>query len=77
LKSNAVLTEDLPVAQSLDDLCRIGLDALALLDKGKHADAAWTQPRLATVDAASKPQAEMLIQIAPGVRKLVAAAGGR
>ncbi|MGD0580922.1 MAG: hypothetical protein ABSC08_18600, partial [Bryobacteraceae bacterium] len=75
LESNALLEETVPVARSVEELCRIGQEALGLLAVGKRADAAWTQEHLAAVDAAAKAKAEMLIQIAPGIRKLVVAAG--
>ena len=77
LESNALLEETVPVARDVDQLCRIGSEALLLLAEGKRADEAWSKERLAAVDEAAKPQAEMLIQIAPGIRKLVLAAGAR
>ena len=75
LESNAVLAETVPVARSVEDLCRIGREALVLLAQGKRADAAWTKKRLTAVDNAAKAQAEILISIAPGIRDLVTAAG--
>jgi hexosaminidase len=66
LKSNALLTEDIEVANAVAELCSIGLEAL-----GPKPDAARVQVMLAAVDADSKPKAEMLIQIAPGILKLV------
>jgi len=72
-----VLEETVPVARSVEDLCRIGREALVLLAQGKRADAAWTKKRLAAVDEAAKVKAEILIQIAPGIRALVTAAGAQ
>jgi len=66
LKSNALLTEDIEVANAVAELCSIGLEAL-----GPKPDAARVQAMLAAIDADSKPKAEMLIQIAPGILKLV------
>jgi hexosaminidase len=66
LKSNALLTEDVDVATAVGELCSIGLEAL-----GPKPDAARVQAMLAAIDADSKPKAEMLIAIAPGVLKLV------
>jgi hypothetical protein len=77
LESNSVLDETVPVAHSVEDLCRIGREALVLLAQGKRADAAWTKKRLAAVDEAAKAKAELLIQIAPGIRELVNAAGAQ
>jgi hexosaminidase len=66
LKSNALLAEDVDVATAVAELCSIGLEAL-----GPKPDAARVQAMLAAIDADSKPKAEMLIAIAPGVRMLV------
>jgi hexosaminidase len=66
LQSNSLLTEDIEVANAVGELCSIGLEAL-----GPKPDAAREQAMLAAIDAASKPKAEMLIQIAPGISKLV------
>jgi hexosaminidase len=66
LQSNSLLTEDTEVANAVAELCSIGLEAL-----GPKPDAARVQTMLAAIDGDSKPKAEMLIQIAPGVRKLV------
>jgi len=75
LEANGILTETLPVATTLDEVCKAGLDALASLRSGKAADSGWTQAKLALLTEAAKPKAEMLIQIVPGVKQLVEAAG--
>ena len=77
LESNALLEETVPVAKSVDRVCHGGLEALGLLGKGKRGTAVWKKQRLTEVDAASKAQAELLIQIAPAVKKLVIAAAPR
>jgi hypothetical protein len=59
LQSNADLAEIGEVAKTVADLCSIGLDAL----DGK--------PDGSRIADDSKPKAEMLIQIAPGIQKLV------
>ncbi len=61
LQSNRDLTEITEVAKAVADLCSIGLDAL----DGK--------PDASRLGDLSKPKAEMLIQIAPGIQKLVQA----
>ncbi len=66
LKSNVLLTENIDVANAVAELCGIGIEAL-----GPKPDAARMQAMLAAIDADSKPKAEMLIAIAPGVRILV------
>jgi hexosaminidase len=74
LKGNGLLTETVPLATTLDEVCKTGLEALAALRAGKPADAGWMQAKLAFLTEAAKPQAEMLIQIVPGVKRLVEAA---
>ena len=59
LANNRDLAEIIEVAKSVADLCTIGLDAL----DGK--------PDASRVAELAKPKAEMLIQIAPGIQKLV------
>jgi hypothetical protein len=66
LQSNSLLAEDIDVANAVAELCSIGLEAL-----GPKPDAARVQAMLAAIEADSKPKAEMLIQIAPGILKLV------
>ena len=58
LRSNALLAEDVEVARAIVEVCSLGLD---------KRDAA-------KLDDLAKPKAEMLIQIIPGVRKLVSGA---
>jgi len=77
LESNAQLKETAPLARNVDQLCRIGLGALDHLQQGQRPDAALLEQLVAAVDDAAKPRAEMLIPIAPCIRKLVAAAGAR
>ena len=57
LQSNALLAEDIDVAKAVIEVCSIGLDKTT------------TDP--ARLDDLAKPHAEMLIAIAPGVRKVV------
>src|SRR5579875_3830056 len=73
--ANSLLTEDVPVADSLASLCEIAQRALDYLDRGPSDKAAenWKQQALRDVQKDSMAQADMLIQIAPGVQKLVEA----
>jgi len=75
LESNGILTEAAPVAQTLGAVSNAGLEALAALRDGKPAGADWAKTQLTALDAAAKPQADVLIAIVPGVKKLVEAAG--
>jgi hexosaminidase len=72
LQTNSLLKEDIAVADSLDALCSVGQEAIAVLD-GTH-DAKLSSGANDQVASAAKPQADMLIMIAPGIRKLVDAA---
>ncbi len=75
LQSNGLLSETAPLARTLDEVCKAGLEALVTLRAGKPAEAGWAQAKLAVLAEADKPRAELLIQIVPGVKKLVEAAG--
>lgn len=75
LVGNGILSETVPLALSLDEVCKAGLESLASLRGGKTAKSEWTKKRIAVLDEADKSQADMFIRIAPGVRKLVEAAG--
>ncbi len=75
LNSNALLRETVPLANSLEQILNAGLEAFAYLRSGQLATAEWERSQLALLDEAAKQKAEILIQIEPGVRKLVEAAG--
>lgn len=64
------------MSQSLAWLGAAGLEALEYLDKGEKAPDAWKTQTLAMIDQAKKPQADVLIAIAPAVQTLVEASAG-
>jgi len=69
-----LLKEVVPLSSNLAAVSDIGLQALTYIDQKQAAPDAWrtgSQQRLAD---ASKPQADLLIMIAPAVQKLVEAA---
>ena len=72
LESNSLLLEDIPVADSLVRLCQAGQEALSSLNS-QNRNADWKQRNSAAIGDAAKPQANMLIQIAPAIQKLVEA----
>ncbi len=72
LRQNALLIEDIPLAESLATLCLAGQEATSYLQQGRTAPADWKQQRSAAVEEASKRQADLLVQIAPAIQKLVA-----
>jgi hexosaminidase len=74
LQRNSLLTENLPVADAIRALCEAGQQALGYLDTGKSASAEWKQQTLGKVNQYVNTRVgDLLIQIAPGVQKLVAA----
>lgn len=75
LKENSLLMEDNAVADSLEKLCQVGQQALSYLGRGAPAPADWKQQSETAVNAAAKRNADLLVQIAPGIQKLVAAVG--
>jgi hexosaminidase len=72
---NALLTECISVADRLETILETGLEAVEALRSGRRWDASATKARLARLDQAYAPQSEMLIQIQPGIRRLVIASG--
>lgn len=75
LESNSLLTENLPVADSVIAQCQIGTEALLALDpatQGTNApDAAWKQRAAAAAKDGVTRKGDVLIQIAPAIEKLV------
>lgn len=72
---NALLNECGSVADRLDTILEIGVEAIEALRSGRRWDASATTARLARLDQAYTPKAEMLIQIQPGIKRLVSATG--
>lgn len=73
LESNSLLHEDIPVADAITTLCKAGLDAIAGLDSKTPPAADWKSSATDAVTKASKPHADLLVQIAPGIEKLISA----
>lgn len=75
LQTHSLLVEDIPVADALADLCKIGEQALSYLEPETSAKSGpkWKQEAEKAVEKDSKRHADMLIQIAPGIEKLVEA----
>ncbi len=71
LQQNSLLMEDNPLADSLASLCQVGQQALSYLGRGTPAPAQWKQHSVDAVTDAAKPKADLLVQIAPGIQKLV------
>jgi hexosaminidase len=71
-----LLEEVVPLSQDLSALGAAGLEALDYLDKGEPAPEAWRIEQLARIEQAEKPKAQLLLMIAPSIRKLVEASAG-
>ncbi len=69
LKSNAVLNENVPVAEAVIQLCDIGKEALA----SRAGKGALRQDAAEAVGKLSERQGELLVRIAPGIKSLVEA----
>ena len=74
-QADSLLTENLPVADAVATLCEAGTEALLTLDAATQSantrDAAWKQRTAATVQEAGTRRGDILVQIAPGIAKLV------
>ncbi len=76
LATSLLAKETGPLSQSLSALGATGLAALDYLDHGAKAPAGWVAEQLALVEQAKKPQAQLMIMVAPAVGKLVQFSGG-
>ena len=73
--ANSILIENLTVADAVEQLCQAGLQALQSLDASTASanarDAVWKQRTSEAIKEAGERKGDILIQIAPGVEKLV------
>ncbi len=69
LEASPILTENLEAAEALDTLSRIGEEALTY--QSTPAPPNWKADSEAAVKLASQHKGDLLVQIAPGVQKLV------
>ena len=72
-----LMKETVPLSQNLSALGTVGLEALDYLDRGNGAPQDWKTKQLAVIEEAKKPQAQLLIMVAPAVGKLVEAAAAQ
>jgi hexosaminidase len=75
-EKSMLLKEVAPLSQNLSALGAAGLMALEYLDRGETAPSAWVNEQLAFIEQAKKPQAQLLLMVAPSVEKLIRASGG-
>jgi len=71
LQRSFLAKEDVPLAEDIAALSKAGLEALDIVEAGKHAPESWVNEQQALLDRAAKPRAELLIMILPSIRKLV------
>jgi hexosaminidase len=77
IEKSLLLKDVAPISQKLSALGAAGLAALDYLDRGEPAPPAWVAQQLALVEQAEKPQAQLLIMVAPAVGKLIHASAGQ
>jgi hexosaminidase len=68
---SALLAEAAPVSANLAAVAAAALEALDYRESGQHPTAEWRQEKLALLDRAARPQAEVLLSVVPPVRKLI------
>lgn len=66
-----LLKEVVPLSQNLSALAASGLQAMDYLDRGEHPSDAWKTQQLALVKQAQEQKAQLLIMIAPSIRRLI------
>jgi hexosaminidase len=66
-----LLKEVAPLSQNLSTLAASGLEAMDYIDHGEHPSDAWKTQQLALVKQAQESKAQLLIMIAPSVRRLI------
>jgi hexosaminidase len=69
LETNSLLTENIPVADALAVLCRVGDEALTYANTAAPAD--WKQRAVTTLKDANAHHAGLLIAIGPAIQKLM------
>ena len=74
LQSSYLLSELEPVSEKVAALAASGLQALDYLEAGRKPPQDWSQNQATLLQRGDRPEAELLIMILPGVRKLIAAA---
>lgn len=77
VERSALLQEIVPLSQNLSGLAAAGLQAVDYLDRAEPAPQLWVEQQLAFLDAAEKPHAQLLLVVAPSVRKLIRASAAQ
>jgi hexosaminidase len=77
IEASPALQNAAPLAQDLEEIGRIGLEALSFVSTGNSPPEGWRQSRLDFLSKAAKPRAELEFAIIPAARELVVAASSR
>jgi hexosaminidase len=72
-----LLKEIAPLSQDLSAVAASGLQAMDYLDRGERPPEGWATQQFALLDQAQKPQAQLLLMVAPSVQKLVELSSGQ
>jgi len=70
-----LLKEVVPVSENLSAVAGAGLQAMDYLARGERAPDPWKTEHLARIEQAKKPEAQLLLMVAPSVQRLIEAAG--
>jgi hexosaminidase len=73
LQRSFLLQQVEPLSRELSSLGAAGFQAFDFIDKGQTAPADWKSQQLALIEQAKKPQADLLLMVAPAIQKLVEA----
>jgi hypothetical protein len=73
LERSFALRELTQISRNLSSLATAGLQALAFIEKGELVPESWRQEQSALVQQAGRPEADLILAIAPAVAKLVEA----
>ena len=74
MKQNALLQEDVPLAEDVSAAAAAGLQALDYLKASQPAPSSWVTEQLNILAGAAKPHDELLIMVVPSIKALVEAA---
>lgn len=72
-----LLKEIIPLSQNLSAVAVTGLQALDYVIRGERAPDSWTAEQFALLQEAEKPEAQLLLMVAPAVQKLVEASSAQ
>jgi hexosaminidase len=75
-RDSFLLQEVVPISRELSALGALGLEALDYRDRGEPSPDPWRAEQLARIAEAEKPQAQLLLMIAPSIRRLVESSAG-